>query len=87
MDGSSCTPAVVGTSGTRPKRGTVRFGVVCAKNAFRVRQVDVCESQKIDKIRDFTAKFDHICGKHTMTRKGFAIASDAPPKIRCCLLP
>ena len=60
---SSCAPVVVGAPGTRPKRGTVRFGVVCVKNAFRVRQVDVCESKKIDKIRDFTAKFDHICGK------------------------
>ena len=40
---------VVGAPGPRPKRGTVRFGVVCVKNAFGVRQVDVCESQKIDK--------------------------------------
>ena len=49
LGGSSCAPVVVGAPGPRPKRGTVRFGVVCVKNAFRVRQVDVCESQKIDK--------------------------------------
>ena len=63
LSGSSCAPVVVGAPGTRPKRGTVRFGVVCVKNAFGVRQVDVCGRGEIDKIRDLTAKFDHICGK------------------------
>ena len=44
-------PAVVGAFGTRPKRVTARFGIVYVKNAFGVRQVDVCAGRQIDKIR------------------------------------
>ena len=51
MGGASCAPAVVRTSGARPKRGTARFGVVCVKNAFGVGQVDVRAGRQVDKTR------------------------------------
>ena len=78
----------VGAPGTRPKRGAVRLGVVCVKkNAFGVGQVDVRESQKIDKTRNSLRNPTIFAAPHNAPRRIKNCERRSSWTIRCGLLP